>query len=173
MKRTTWATLGIAVVFLAVGAYAGMRHWSPKPAQPAAVAELMAQTLPDQSGAPQRFDQWQGKILVVNFWATWCAPCVKEMPALSALQTELSGQPIQIIGVGIDSPANIREFVAKYKITYPLMVAGMAGAKITRAFGNQVGGLPFTVIIGKQGEIQKTYTGELNMADLRRDLQAM
>ena len=133
-----------------------MQQLSPAMAQPAAVAELMTQTLPDPAGAPQRFDQWRGKILVVNFWATWCAPCVKEMPALSALQTELTGKKIQIVGVGIDSAANIQQFLTKYKITYPLMVAGMGGAKTTRAFGNQTGGLPFTVVIGRRGEIHKT-----------------
>ena len=173
MKRTIWATAGIAAVFLAAGIYAGVRHWAPAAPPPAAVSELMAQSLPDAAGVTQRFDQWQGKILVVNFWATWCAPCVKEMPELSALQTALAGKPIQIVGIGIDSAANIREFANKYKISYPLMVAGMAGAKITRAFGNQVGGLPYTVIIGRRGEIHKTYTGQLNMEELRRDLFAL
>jgi len=173
MKRTAWLYCVIAVAALAIGAYFGMRTMSPAVAPPAAVTELMTQTLPDPAGKPQRFDQWRGKVMVVNFWATWCAPCVKEMPALSALQTELASKPIQIVGVGIDSAANIQEFLTKYEITYPLMVAGMGGAKTTRAFGNQVGGLPFTVIIDSKSQIHKTYTGELNIADLRRDLLAL
>ena len=173
MKRPALIYFVIGALFVVIGAYIGARQLAPEPAKPAAVAELMAQSLPDAAGQVQRLDQWQGKILVVNFWATWCAPCVKEMPELSALQTELAAKQIQILGVGIDSAANIGEFSNKYKITYPLIVAGMGGAKLTRAFGNQAGGLPYTVIIGRKGEIHKTYMGQLDIAELRRDLNAL
>ena len=173
MKRSTLVYFIIGALFLAIGAYICARQLAPEPARPTAVVELMAQSLPDAAGQVQRLDQWQGKILVVNFWATWCAPCVKEMPELAALQTELAPKQIQILGVGIDSAANISEFASKYKITYPLIVAGMGGAKLTRAFGNQAGGLPYTVIIGRKGEIHKTYIGQLDMNELRRDLTAL
>lgn len=173
MKRPALAYVIIGALFIVIGAYFGARQLAPEPARPGAVTELMAQSLPDASGKPQRLDQWQGKILVVNFWATWCAPCVKEMPELAALQTELAGKPIQILGIGIDSAANIADFASKYQITYPLIVAGMGGAKITRAFGNQAGGLPYTVIIGRKGELHKTYLGQLDIQELRRDLLAL
>jgi thiol-disulfide isomerase/thioredoxin len=173
MKRSVLAYFVIGALSIAIGVYFGARQLAPEPAKSSAVIELMAQSLPDANGKTQRLDQWQGKILVVNFWATWCAPCVKEMPELAALQTELAGKQIQFLGIGIDSATNISEFASKYKITYPLIVAGMGGAKLTRAFGNQAGGLPYTVIIGRQGEVHKTYLGQLNMEELRRDLAAM
>ena len=173
MKRRLVTTVLIGALFTAIGAYFGARQMAPEPAQSGAVHELLNQTLPDVGGKPQRLDQWQGKILVVNFWATWCAPCVKEMPELSALQTELKGKSIQIIGIGIDSASNIAEFAGKYQITYPLIVAGMSGAKFTRTLGNQAGGLPYTVIIGRKGELSKTYLGQLSIDELRRELLTM
>lgn len=173
MKRPALAYFIIGALFVAIGAYIGARQFAPEPARSGAVAQLLAQSLPDASGKMQRLDQWPGKILVVNFWATWCAPCVKEMPELAALQTELASKQIQILGVGIDSAANIGEFANKYSITYPLIVAGMGGAKLTRAFGNEAGGLPYTVLIGRKGEVHKTYMGQLDMNELRRDLNAL
>lgn len=173
MKRSVWITLLVALAFAAIGAYVGMARLAPDAPVPDAVTQLMAESIPDAAGTPQPLRQWQGKLLVVNFWATWCAPCVQEMPELSALQTELAGKNIQILGIGIDSAKNIAEFSSKYKITYPLFAAGMGGARLTRAFGNQAGGLPFTVLITPSGQIHKTYLGQLKMEELRRDLAAV
>jgi thiol-disulfide isomerase/thioredoxin len=129
--------------------------------------------LPDKNGVPQQLSQWRGKALVVNFWATWCAPCVEEMPELNQLQTEVEKKNIQIIGIGIDSAANITSFASKLKIGYPLYVAGMAGTDLSRLFGNQAGGLPFTVLIDAHGQIKKTYLGRLNLEEVRRELTSL
>jgi peroxiredoxin len=132
-------------------------------------------SLPTLDGQNKALSEWRATPLVVNFWATWCSPCVEEMPALSALQTELkqSGQAIQLIGIGIDSPENIAEFAKKYKITYPLYIAGMPGTQLSQQLGNQTGGLPFTIIINKSGDIVKTYSGRLSMPALRKDLAGL
>ncbi|MFZ6718618.1 TlpA family protein disulfide reductase [Undibacterium sp. Ji49W] len=135
-----------------------------------AVAQLMAQQLKDSDGKTQALSQWQGKLLVVNFWATWCGPCVQEMPELSALQTELKGAAVQILGMGIDSPSNIADFTKKYQISYPLFVAGMEGSEISRQLGNQGGGLPFTILITPDGKVVKNYLGRLKMEELRADI---
>jgi thiol-disulfide isomerase/thioredoxin len=161
MKPSLYIYTLVAALFIGVGAYVGAVQTAPDPAQPTAVSQLMGESLPDAKGLPQAMKQWQGKALVINFWATWCAPCVKEMPELSALQ---------ILGIGIDSPKNIGEFSTKYQISYPLFATGMAGSKYTRAFGNQAGGLPFTVLVDARGQIRKTYLGALKMDELRRDI---
>jgi thiol-disulfide isomerase/thioredoxin len=124
----------------------------------------------DSLGNPQDLRQWKGKVLVVNFWATWCSPCVKEMPELSSLQKEVETKNIRIIGIGIDSASNIAEFAAKHNITYPLYVADNQGIELARDFGNQTGGLPFTVLISPNTQIKKTYLGRLNINELKRDL---
>lgn len=174
MKNTKRLTLLIAVSCIALGLFASLYNKTPPSAPPApALQALLAESLPDAAGKLQPLAQWQGKILVINFWATWCAPCVKEMPALSALQTELADKKIHIIGIGIDSAKNVGAFADKYAISYPLYVAGMGGSQFSRAFGNQAGGLPYSVVVGGDGQIRKTYLGELDIAVLRRDLLAL
>jgi thiol-disulfide isomerase/thioredoxin len=135
-----------------------------------AVENLYAQSLNDLQGTPQPLSQWRGKPLLVNFWATWCAPCVQEMPELSELADADGGKSFNVIGIGIDSPSNMKEFADKLKIAYPLYVGGMGGTELSREFGNQAGGLPYTVLIGADGQVRKTYLGKLKFDELRADL---
>lgn len=168
-KKNILLTGLVALSFAAMGIYFGHRQTELAAADRSAVDKLLSQTMTDAAGRPQSLSQWKGKVLVINFWATWCAPCVEEMPELSALQAE--GAPrIQVIGIGIDSPSNIAEFAAKYKIRYPLYVGGMEGTMLTRELGNQAGGLPFTIVIGRDGKPYKTYLGRLKMNELRQNL---
>lgn len=172
MKRSYLPMLAVAVIFCAAGAWFGARKLEPSPAAPNALSQFYGRTMPDASGRQVEMKQWQGKPLVLNFWATWCAPCVEEMPELNALQTELQSD-IQILGIGIDKPANISAFSEKYKIAYPLYVAGLEGTELSRQLGNQAGGLPFTVLVDASGKVRKTYLGRLKMDALRRDIGAM
>lgn len=160
----------VALAAAAIGIFMGTQRWSPAPAENGATAQFFRQSLPDASNTVQPLAQWQGKTLVVNFWATWCAPCVEEMPELVALQNEAASKNVQIIGIGIDSASNIKDFSQKHKITYPLYVAGVSGTELSRQFGNQAGGLPYTVLISPTGEVQKTYLGRLKMEELKKDL---
>lgn len=163
----------VAILFAAIGIFFGLEHTTPSASEPDSVNTLLAQSMNDAGGQPHQLSQWKGKALVVNFWATWCAPCVDEMPELSALQADLSPQGIQILGIGIDSAANIAKFADKYQISYPLYVAGVSGTELSRQLGNQAGGLPFTVLIHKDGSVKKTYLGRLKMNELRQDLEDM
>jgi thiol-disulfide isomerase/thioredoxin len=177
-KKHLAAYAGVAVLFAASGIYAGLKDQAapanlPVPATSAPVAALFAQTMPNAAGAPTPLAQYQGKAMLVNFWATWCAPCVQEMPELSELSSGEAGKKLQVIGIGIDSPSNIAEFSAKYKITYPVLVAGMSGTDLSRQFGNVNGGLPFTVLIGADGQVKKTYLGRLKFDELRKELAAL
>lgn len=169
MKRALLFGL-IALAFAGIGIWFGVRHHTPAPPESPAVAALFAQQFEDVDGKVQSLSRFHGKTLVVNFWATWCAPCVEEMPELTALQQEVASRNIQIVGIGIDSPSNIRTFADKYKIAYPLFMGGMTGTDLSRNLGNQTGGLPFTVIIDAEGEVRKTYLGRLKMEQLRSDL---
>ncbi|MCD6026911.1 MAG: thioredoxin-related transrane protein [Solimicrobium sp.] len=126
-----------------------------------------------KNGLASSLAEYRNSVLVVNFWATWCGPCVQEMPELSSMHEELAAKNIQFIGIGIDSLANMREFAEKYKITYPLYVAGMTGTQLAATLGNNTGGLPFTVLLNRSGKIVKTYRGRLDMAQLRKDILAV
>ena len=120
---------------------------------------------------------WKGKALLVNFLATWCGPCVQEMPELSALATEEAAngatKRFNVIGVGIDAPSAMVEFATKHNIKYPLYVGGMGGTELSREFGNPSGGLPFTVLIGADGQVKKTYLGKLKFDELKADLATL
>jgi len=165
---------GVAATgLILLGVYFGFRHFDAGLPPAPAVAHLLSQSMPDSKGQPQALSQWKEKALIVNFWATWCAPCVKDMPELSALQTEVASKNIQLIGIGIDSATNIAEFTSKYAISYPLYVAGMGGSELSRQFGNDAGALPFTVLIGRDGQVKKTYLGRLKMEELRADLSVL
>jgi thiol-disulfide isomerase/thioredoxin len=170
MKRNLASYALIGLIFAAAGIYFGIQQVQTQTPAASATADFFALTLTDPQGTSHPLIEWKGKALVINFWATWCAPCVQEMPELSALQTELASKNIQIIGIGIDSASNILEFSSKYKINYPLYVAGMSGTDLSRRFGNQAGGLPFTVLIGPDGQVKKTYLGRLKLEELRKDL---
>jgi len=173
MKRQFLPFSIIAILFMAIGAYFGNQHVHAETPQAPAVQDFLASSLPDLKNQTQPLMQWKGKVLLVNFWATWCLPCVQEMPELSALQSEHKIANMQIIGIGIDSVANIQEFSAKYKISYPLYVAGATGTDLLRRFGDQAGGLPFSVLITPNGQIKKTYLGKLKMDEVRRDMAAL
>lgn len=170
MKKEIWLLGIVAVLCGALGIYFGLQKWQPKPPSAGAESRFFSHSLTDVNNKSTKMSEWQGKLLLVNFWATWCAPCVEEMPELSELQSSQQFKNLQIIGIGIDSAANIQEFAGKYKIHYPLYVAGMNGIELSRQLGNQQGGLPFTLLIGPDGQVKKTYLGRLNMDVLRKDL---
>jgi thiol-disulfide isomerase/thioredoxin len=181
-KKQVAALVAVAVIFGALGAVFGnKRDAAPVTTTMAATGgqahtastNLYAQTLNDLSGKPQSLAQWKGKPLLVNFWATWCGPCVQEMPELSALAHEEAGKRFNVIGLGIDSPSAMSEFAAKHNIKYPLYVGGMGGTELSRAFGNTNGGLPFTVLIGADGQVRKTYLGKLKFDELKADLAGL
>lgn len=182
MKKSKTVALlaAVAVLFIAVGIAVGNKTRPPAPVAAQASASptgpgayLYAQSLNDLAGKPQSLAQWKGKPLLVNFWATWCAPCVQEMPELSSLADEDGGRRFNVIGVGIDAPSAMSEFAAKHNVKYPLYVGGMGGTEISRAFGNTNGGLPFTVLIGADGQVRKTYLGKLKFDELKADLAAL
>ena len=164
----------VAIIAAGIGAYVSHQRSAAQlattSAQPA-LAALYAQTLPDVHGKPQALSQWQGKPMIINFWATWCAPCVEEMPELAAMQAEVA--PVQIIGIGVDSQENIAQFAEKMHIYYPLYVAGTGATEWMRQFGNSAGGLPFTVLVGRDGNVKKVYLGRLDFTQLRQDLKSL
>jgi thiol-disulfide isomerase/thioredoxin len=183
MNKNTLAALGVALLFGAMGAIVAVKKQEPAPVTVTMkptdgrphtpVTALFAESMNDAAGTRQALAQWKGKPLIVNFWAPWCAPCVEEMPELDKLARDNAAKDIKVIGIGIDSPANIAEFTAKFKISYPIYVAGLSGTELARAFGNAGGGLPYTVLIGADGQVRKTYLGRLKFDELKADLAAL
>lgn len=173
MKKNIVLFVVIAISSALIGVYFALDRLEPQTPDSSASNALFAMTLSDAQGRSQPLAQWQGKILVVNFWATWCPPCVEEMPELVDLQKEMASRNIQVVGIGIDSASNIVEFSQKHKIDYPLYIAGTNGTELSKQLGNQIGALPFTVLIDADGRIEKTYLGRLKFDRLRQDLLSL
>lgn len=154
---------------LALGTVAAAWHGGPMAfARSISPSPLFGQTLPDAQGREFGLETFMGKPVVVNFWATWCAPCVREMPELEALHKKYTA--VNFIGIGIDTASNIRSFSEKVKVSYPVLVAGHGGIQLMRDLGNKVGGLPFTVVFDAQGRSVNTTLGQISSATLERTL---
>ena len=108
----------------------------------------------------------RGKPLVVNFWATWCPPCVEEMPLLDAFFRQNSSKGWQVIGLAIDQPSQVKRFLNQRPVSYPIGLAGLDGPELARALGNESGALPFTLVILPDGRILQSKLGKLSDADL-------
>jgi thiol-disulfide isomerase/thioredoxin len=157
----------VAIGAAALGAGVAWRRIAPSEAADGAVALFLSQTMPDAAGRPFAFAQLAGSPLIVNFWATWCPPCVEEMPELSELHRELGPRGVRMIGIGIDSPSKIAEFAAKHPVSYPLVVAGMGGTELAKQFGNTAGVLPYTVLVGRSGSVAQRLPGRVDIRRLR------
>jgi len=168
VNRRHWLALGVAALsFGGLGAWVASRRYSLGNADSAAVALLHGLTLPDASGQPTSLADLRGRPTVVNFWATWCPPCVEEMPELSGMATEFRERGVRIVGIGIDSASNIRQFSEKMPMRYPLLVAGTSGLELVRRFGNTAGALPFTIVVAPAGGVAWRTLGRFDGAELR------
>lgn len=134
---------------------------------------LFATSMPDENGKQQALKQWQGKIIVLNFWATWCPPCREEMPELSELHTQYQDKNVTVIGIAVDEVALIKEFSEETSISYPILADEENGMTLSASLGNNKGALPYTLIIKPDGTIAKTYLGRVSKSQLEKTLNTL
>jgi thiol-disulfide isomerase/thioredoxin len=134
---------------------------------------LFAANLPDPSGKTQAVKQWQGKVAVVNFWATWCPPCREEMPELSQLQDKYRSQGVVVLGIAADELDKVKEFSKSMPVSYALLVGDFEGMNLAQSLGNHNGVLPYTVILNADGQVVKSYFGRINLQQLEQTLQPL
>lgn len=165
VKRRTLITAGVAVVAAGIGAaaYLSQRRVA---APDAASAELW--TLDFETPGPNRLAMasLRGQPLVLNFWATWCPPCVREMPALDRFYRDHRTQGWQVLGLAADNSEAVRKFLAETPVSFPIALAGFAGIELSRRLGNGNGGLPFTVLYGRDGQVLQRHIGETRYEQL-------
>ncbi len=176
MKKR-FVILGALLLAGAIGAYvadtmmpqkAATTTTETSPSASAPTVDFLAITLPDASGQMQAVQQWQGKVLVLNYWATWCPPCRQEMPMFSTLHERYAAQGVQFVGLSIDTADKVTEFQKTNPVAYPLLIAPMNALEPTAALGNETQGLPFTVVLDRNGHIAATKLGRFSESDLER-----
>ena len=170
MQRREWLwAAGVAAVAAAGGAgYAALRSRGSEGDFSSAEAALWSQAFDTPDGARLTLADFPGKALVLNFWATWCPPCIREMPALERFQRSHADRGWQVIGLAVDHAEPVRKFVAMTRISFPVGLAGFAGIELSRRLGNTAGGLPFTLVIDRDRRVRQRRSGETNEAELAR-----
>jgi thiol-disulfide isomerase/thioredoxin len=160
-NRRRW--LGVAVAAAAaavgVGAYLVQRRAGDAPPDEAADA-LWALGFDTPQGGRLQMQSLRGRPLVLNFWATWCPPCVREMPALQRFHVDHAAQGWQVLGVAADNPGAVRDFLARSPVTFAIAMAGFEGIEWSRRLGNLSGGLPFTLVFDSAGQVAHRHMGE-------------
>jgi thiol-disulfide isomerase/thioredoxin len=154
------AAAALGVLALGLGTWLAL-HLSESRANERAAQALLAVELPDLDGKPQRLDQWKGRVLVVNFWATWCEPCKTEMPQFVKAQAAQGANGLQFVGIAVDSADKVRKFADDLGVNYPTLIGGLGAIELSRALGNDLMALPFTIVLDRDGKVVHTQLGPL------------
>jgi thiol-disulfide isomerase/thioredoxin len=159
-----YGSVGVA----AAGAGAALAWWKLEPGEAGdnATAELWPMTFQTPDGATLAMQSLRGKPLLLNFWATWCPPCVEELPLIDSFFKQNSAKSWQVVGLAIDQPSAVRAFLKRIPLSFPIGLAGLGGTELSKGFGNTSGGLPFSVVIGPSGQVLQRRIGRVTAADL-------
>jgi thiol-disulfide isomerase/thioredoxin len=157
-----------AVVALAGGIALAVWDQTPRDA-----TKLLALSLPDTSGQQQSLAQWRGKVLVVNFWATWCEPCRKEMPEFVRAQRDLGPKGLQFVGIAVDQRDKVEQFAKELDLNYPALIAGYDAVDLSKSLGNELSALPFTIVLDRKGNVATTQLGPFKPDKLRATIDSL
>jgi thiol-disulfide isomerase/thioredoxin len=172
MLSSRWLFAVVGLLALAAGAALWLIVRPATSSAPAiAPAALLATAFVDSRGERRTLAQFQGKVVVLNFWATWCAPCREEMPAFTRLQTQWAEAGVQFVGISAEDAGKIDAFGRELRINYPLWGGGDEVREVSQRLGNRLGGLPHTAILGPGGEVLETRVGPYTEAELAARLE--
>jgi thiol-disulfide isomerase/thioredoxin len=175
MKRRDWVLIGAGSAAAAAGL--GWQLWrspadapasgptaGPAPDEAATAFWQSSFTQPD--GQPLALAALRGTPLVLNFWATWCPPCVKEMPELDRFAKAFAARGGRVLGLAVDNPTAVRQFLARSPVGYTIGLAGFEGTELSRKLGNATGALPFTAVFSRSGAVVQRKLGETSFDEL-------
>ncbi len=167
-RRRALLVGGVAAAAAVAGAGVALWRLRPSGAPGDRADALWSLNLNTPAGTELALSSLRGRPLLVNFWATWCPPCVEEMPLLDRFFRENSASGWNVLGLAIDQPSSVRQFLTRTPVSFPIGLAGLEGTELGRSLGNQTGGLPFTVVIDAKGLIRQRKMGQVTPAELDR-----
>lgn len=153
MSRARAGLLFVAVALAALAAGGALYLRSHDRSAPTVPERIYGARLADLAGATQPLAQWRGRVLVVNFWATWCAPCREEVPGFVRLQERYGARGLTFVGIAFDQPDKVSAFAREFRINYPLLIGGLETMELLREAGNRAGVLPYTLVIDRKGRL--------------------
>ena len=167
MQRRTVTIAAVAAAAAAAGG--ALSWWRLAPTDPAAGAEQAFWALrwdaPD--GGEIQAQAFRGRALLVNFWGTWCPPCVEELPLLERFYRERQASGWQVLALAIDQPSAVRQFLQRQSLSFPIGLAGLGGTELAQSLGNTTGALPFTVVLDRSGRVVQRKLGQVKLSDLQ------
>lgn len=167
-KRRQWLFGGVALAAATLGAGYAWRRLAAEPEASAAPGSLWGLNFDTPAGATLALQSFKGKPLIINFWATWCPPCIEELPLLDNFYKQNASKSWQVIGLAIDQPSSVRTFLLKNPISFPIGLAGLGGTELGKSLGNLTGSLPFTLVLDARGVVVQRKMGKLSADDLRQ-----
>jgi len=159
---------GVAALAAIAGAGVAWKRQVLDAMSPQALAALWAAEFDTPAGETFSMKALQGRPLVINFWATWCTPCIEEMPLIDAFFRENVSKGWQVLGLAIDQPSRVRQFLTQFPVNYKIGLAGLNGTELGKMLGNDVGGLPFTVVLDANGHLIQRKLGKLAPNDIKK-----
>lgn len=169
LSRSNWLILGLAVLAAAIGGYADHRSRQPAPTDSALIGQPLPDlALPDLAGKLHPLSDYRGHRVLLNFWASWCVPCVAEMPALNQSQAKFGEHGAIVVGIAMDEPAHVNAFLAAHPVNYPILLGQLAAPSTSLRLGDITEVLPYSVLLDENGRILATRQGPLSPQQLEQ-----
>ena len=165
-SRRRWLVAAVAGAAALSGAALAWRRYQPQALATTAESALWQMEFPGLDGAVFRMASLRGQPVMLNFWATWCPPCIEELPLLSGFYRANSAKGWHVLGLAVDQLEPVKRFLARSPVTFPVALAGLPGVELGKSLGNVSGGLPFTVVFGSDGRVAHRKIGKVSPANL-------
>lgn len=170
MRLKTLVLIPLALAALAGGIWLAQTRYAPQTPATPAIDALWQLGFPDLQGQQQALSQWRGQVVVLNFWASWCAPCREEMPDFAALRAQYHENGVEFVGIAIDNATNVTFFLQQHPVNYPILIGEGAAHSLARQLGNPSGALPYTIVLDRDGTPVLNHLGRLPRATLEATL---